>query len=131
LGSAKSVMVLTGRGPEQQSQGVANTGAYINLALALGMPGKPFSGYGCITGQGNGPGGREHGQKADQLPGYRDIRDPAARAHIAGVWGIDERDMPGPGISAQELLQSAGSDTGIHALFIFGANPAVSAADGV
>ena len=131
LGSAGSVMILTGRGPEQQAQGVANTGAYINLALALGAVGRPFSGYGCITGQGNGQGGREHGQKADQLPGYRDIRDPAARASIAGVWGIEASDLPGAGISAQELLQTAGSDGGIHALFVFGANPAVSAANAV
>ncbi len=129
LGSAKSVMILTGRGPEQQAQGVANTGAYINLALALGMVGRPFSGYGCITGQGNGQGGREHGQKADQLPGYRDIRDPAARASIARVWGIDPDDLPGAGISAQELLETAGTADGIRALFVFGANPAVSAAN--
>ena len=69
----------------------------INLALALGLPGRPGSGYGCLTGQGNGQGGREHGQKADQLPGYRRIDDPAARAHVAGVWGVDPDDLPGPG----------------------------------
>ena len=57
-----------------------------------GMPGKPCAGYGCLTGQGNGQGGREHGQKADQLPGYRMIDDPAARAHVAGVWGVDPDD---------------------------------------
>ena len=34
-------------------------------------------------------GGREHGQKADQLPGYRRIDDPSARAHVARVWGVD------------------------------------------
>ena len=43
-----------------------------------------------MTGQGNGQGGREHGQKADQLPGYRRIDDPAARRHVAAVWGIPE-----------------------------------------
>src|SRR5919106_5438984 len=40
LGSAKSAMVLTGRGPEQQAAGVANTLAFINLALAFGKAGK-------------------------------------------------------------------------------------------
>ncbi len=39
LGGARTAMVLTARGPEQQSQGVNNTLAYINLALALGMVG--------------------------------------------------------------------------------------------
>ena len=36
-----------------------------------------------ITGQGNGQGGREHGQKCDQLPGGRDIENPEHRAYIA------------------------------------------------
>ena len=61
LGMAKTAMVLTGRGPEQQSQGVNNVLSFINLALALGKVGRPYSGYGCLTGQGNGQGGREHG----------------------------------------------------------------------
>jgi assimilatory nitrate reductase catalytic subunit len=48
-------------------QGVDTVSAFINLALAFGLPGTPGRGYGCLTGQGNGQGGREHGQKADQL----------------------------------------------------------------
>ncbi|THV08729.1 nitrite reductase, partial [Nocardioides caeni] len=88
LTGGRKVMVLTARGAEQHAQGTATVVAWINVALALGMPGRPFAGYGCLTGQGNGQGGREHGQKADQLPGYRMIDDPAARAHVAGVWGV-------------------------------------------
>ena len=53
---ARSAMVLTARGAEQQAQGVNNTLSYINIALALGLVGRPFSGYGCLTGQGNGTG---------------------------------------------------------------------------
>ena len=101
-------MVLTSRGAEQQSHGVDNVLAFINVALALGKVGTPFSGYGTITGQGNGQGGREHGQKADQLPGYRRIDDPRARRDVAAVWGIPEGDLPGPGKSAYELIESAG-----------------------
>ena len=129
LGRARSLVVLTGRGGEQQSNGVTNTLAYINLALARGMVGRPSSGYGCLTGQGNGQGGREHGQKADQLPGYRRIDDPAARAHVAAVWGIDPAEIPGAGRSAQEMLTSAGEEGGIRGLLVFGANVVVSAAD--
>ena len=91
MGEAATAMVLTGRGPEQQSHGVDNVLAFINLALALGKAGKPFCGYGCLTGQGNGQGGREHGQKADQLPGYRKLDNPRHRAEIAAIWGIDRR----------------------------------------
>jgi assimilatory nitrate reductase catalytic subunit len=127
LGTAAHPMILTARGPEQQSQGVNNTLAYINLALALGAVGKPFSGYGCLTGQGNGQGGREHGQKADQLPGYRRIDDDEARAHMADIWGVPASAIPGAGKSAYELLTSIGRGGGIRALLVMGSNVAVSA----
>ncbi len=131
LGSAGTVMVLTGRGVDQQSQGVNNTLAFINIALALGQVGKRYGGYGCLTGQGNGQGGREHGQKADQLPGYRDIRNPAARRHVASVWGVPEDTIPGPGVSAYEMLDLAGTDDGVRTLLVAGTNPAVSSPNGL
>ncbi len=121
----ESAMVLTARGPEQQAKGTDTVSAWINLALATGRPGRPLSGYGCLTGQGNGQGGREHGQKADQLPGYRKLTDPAARAHVAEVWGVDPDSLPGPGRSAYELLDALGSD--VRALLLMGSNPVVSA----
>ncbi|MGW5850090.1 molybdopterin oxidoreductase family protein [Streptomyces sp. NPDC055254] len=121
----ESAMVLTARGPEQQSKGTDTVGAWINLCLATGRAGRPLSGYGCLTGQGNGQGGREHGQKADQLPGYRKLTDPAARAHVAGVWGVDPDSLPGPGRSAYELLDALGTD--VRALLLMGSNPVVSA----
>ncbi|HKQ72512.1 MAG TPA: molybdopterin oxidoreductase family protein [Blastocatellia bacterium] len=127
LGNARSAMILTARGPEQQSQGVNNVLSFINLALALGLPGRSDSGFGSITGQGNGQGGREHGQKADQLPGYRRIDDPAARSHVARVWRVEESEIPGPGRSANKLLRSLGDE--IRALFTLGFNFAVSAPD--
>ncbi len=129
LGTAERAMILTARGPEQQAQGVNNTLGYINLALALGAVGQPFSGYGTLTGQGNGQGGREHGQKADQLPGYRRIDDPAARQHVAEVWGVPASSIPGPGRSAVELIDSIGQDDGVRAMFIMGSNLVVSAPD--
>ncbi|MGW3118461.1 molybdopterin oxidoreductase family protein [Streptomyces sp. NPDC001107] len=118
-------MVLTARGPEQQSKGTDTVGAWINLCLATGRAGRPLSGYGCLTGQGNGQGGREHGQKADQLPGYRKLDDPAARRHVAEVWGVDPDSLPGPGRSAYELLDALGTD--IRSLLLMGSNPVVSA----
>ncbi|CAL9532614.1 Assimilatory nitrate reductase catalytic subunit [Streptomyces sp. enrichment culture] len=121
----EAAMVLTARGPEQQSKGTDTVGAWINLCLATGRAGRPLSGYGCLTGQGNGQGGREHGQKADQLPGYRKLTDPAARRHVAGVWGVDPDSLPGPGRSAYELLDALGTD--IRALLLMGSNPVVSA----
>ncbi|AWW39710.1 nitrite reductase [Streptomyces sp. AS58] len=121
----RTAMVLTARGPEQQSKGTDTVGAWINLCLATGRAGRPLSGYGCLTGQGNGQGGREHGQKADQLPGYRKLTDPAARRHVAEVWGVAPDSLPGPGRSAYELLDALGTD--IRALLLMGSNPVVSA----
>ena len=127
LASADKAYILTARGTEQHARGTDMVGAWINLALALGLPGKVGSGYGCLTGQGNGQGGREHGQKADQLPGYRKIDDPAAREYVAGVWGVDPDSLPGPGRSAYELLDALGTEDGPRALMVFGSNVIVSA----
>ncbi|MFJ4002510.1 molybdopterin oxidoreductase family protein [Streptomyces sp. NPDC090023] len=122
-------MVLTARGPEQQSKGTASVGAWIDLCLATGRAGRPLSGYGCLTGQGNGQGGREHGQKADQLPGYRSLEDPEARARVAAVWGVDPDSLPRSGPSAYELLDSLGRPGGVRSLLVMGSNPVVSAPD--
>jgi assimilatory nitrate reductase catalytic subunit len=139
LAGAPTAMVLTGRGAEQHAQGVNIALAYINVALALGLPGRRASGYGCVTGQGNGQGGREHGQKADQLPGYRRIDDPTARRQVASVWGVDEADIPQAGVSAYEMLKHAGARHDhdddrsarprIRGLLVVGSNPVVSAPD--
>jgi assimilatory nitrate reductase catalytic subunit len=127
-GTAKTSFLLHARGIEHHSNGVENCLGTINLVLASGRIGKPNSGYGTIVGQANGQGGREHGQKADQLPGLRDISNPDHRRYVAGVWGIDEQDLPGPGVDAYELFRKI--DAGeIKALLSICINPKVSLPD--
>ena len=126
---SKPALILTGRGAEQHSKGVETVQSFINLALALGQVGKVGGGFGTLTGQGNGQGGREHGQKADQLPGYRSIESMKDRTTVAQAWGIPEKELPGKGLSAQEILQAADEGT-IKAMWVVGSNPAVSAANG-
>jgi assimilatory nitrate reductase catalytic subunit len=126
LAATETSMALSGRGMEQQAKGTDTVLALINLMLALGKVGKPASGYGCLTGQGNGQGGREHGQKADQLPGYRLIEDPAHREAIAKIWGVAPADLPKKGKSAYELLDALGPQGGIRGLLVFGSNVAVA-----
>jgi assimilatory nitrate reductase catalytic subunit len=126
LAQSESSMILSGRGPEQQSKGADTVVTFTNLMLALGKVGKPFSGYGCLTGQGNGQGGREHGQKADQLPGYRYIVDAAAREHVAKVWGVTPESLPTKGKSAYEMLDAIGSPDGLRGLLVFGSNVVVA-----
>lgn len=122
-----SAILLSGRGPEQQSKGVDGVLALTNLMLALGKVGLPFSGFGTLTGQGNGQGGREHGQKADQLPGYRLIEDERHRREIAAIWNVDPAELPGKGPSAVELLADMGR--GVRGLLVFGSNVAVATPD--
>ncbi len=104
-GRATRSLILHGKGIEHSTHGVQQCWACTNLALARGQVGKPGSGTMMLTGQGNGQGGREVGQKANQLPGYRSIEDPEARAYIASVWGIPVEELPGEGASATEMVR--------------------------
>jgi assimilatory nitrate reductase catalytic subunit len=129
LADGGGTYILTGRGVEQHVDGTDTATAAIDLALILGLVGTGRSGYGTLTGQGNGQGGREHGQKCDQLPGYRKITDPEARAAVARVWEVDPAIIPGPGVPAVELLGMLGAPGGVRALLVHGANVVVSGPD--
>ncbi|WP_405155300.1 molybdopterin oxidoreductase family protein [Paenibacillus sp. FSL K6-0108] len=124
-GKADTGMIMTARGVEQQTDGHLAVRHFLNLVLATGKIGKPGCGYGAITGQGNGQGGREHGQKADQLPGYRSIENEADRAYVASVWGVEPASLPGKGVSAYEMMERV-HDQDIRALLVMGSNPVVS-----
>jgi assimilatory nitrate reductase catalytic subunit len=128
LAAPGRAIVLTGRGIEQHANGTDCTNAFINLALALGLPGRTGCGYGTITGQGNGQGGREHGQKSDQLPGYGSVDDLTAVERVARVWNVAPERIARRGMTAAEILAAIGDR--IHALFVMGSNPAVCAPDG-
>jgi assimilatory nitrate reductase catalytic subunit len=121
-------MLLHARGLEHQSKGVVNVSAAVNLALACGRIGRLGSGVNMITGQGNGQGGREHGQKCDQLPGGRNLADPRHRAEVAAVWGCDPDELPQPGYSAYEILEAIERGE-IRGLLSICFNPLVSLPD--
>ncbi len=127
-GEAKRSFLLHARGIEHHTKGVDNVLSCINLVLATGRIGRPGCGYATITGQGNGQGGREHGHKCDQLPGNRDITNPEHRKFIADIWGIDEKDLPGKGLSAQEIMNAIHAGE-IKGLLLICFNPAVSLPD--
>ena len=127
-GPAKTSFLLHARGIEHHTQGVENVLSCINLVLATGRIGRPGCGYGTITGQGNGQGGREHGHKCDQLPGNRDIENSEHRKYIAEVWNIAEEELPHKGLTAQEIIEAmhAGEIKGLLSLCF---NPVVSLPD--
>lgn len=127
-GTAKKSFLLHARGIEHHSHGVQNVLGAINIVLASGRIGREGCGYATITGQANGQGGREHGQKCDQLPGGRDISNPDHRAHIAKVWDVDVNEIPGPGVDAYEIFRKI--DKGeIKGLLSLCFNPKVSLPD--
>jgi assimilatory nitrate reductase catalytic subunit len=127
-GSANAALIYTARGLEHQSKGVDNGITAANLALATGNFGRPGAGYGTLTGQGNGQGGREMGQKASQLPGCRDIENGDDRRYICSVWGIEEQDLPHSGYPAT-LMIPAMLRQEIRACFLICSNPMVSLPD--
>ncbi|AMV37792.1 molybdopterin oxidoreductase family protein [Planctomyces sp. SH-PL62] len=127
-GTAGSSFLLHARGIEHHSHGVQNVLGAINLVLASGRIGREGCGYATITGQANGQGGREHGQKCDQLPGGRDISDPEHRAFVAKVWDVDPDSLPGPGVDAYEIFREV--DRGrIKGLLSICFNPKISLPD--
>lgn len=127
-GQARTSFLLHARGIEQQTKGVENVLSLINIVLATGRIGREGCGYGTITGQGNGQGGREHGHKCDQLPGNRDIENPEHRAYICKVWGIADEELPRKGLTAVELFEAIHARK-VHGLINICCNPMVSHPD--
>ncbi len=125
---ASTGMLLHARGIEHHTKGVENCLTAINLCLATGRIGKPGSGYAMITGQGNGQGGREHGQRCNQLPSGRDIENAADRKLVAERWGVPEEEIPRSGLAATEMVEAIHRGE-IKGLFIMCFNPLVSLPD--
>ena len=127
-GTAPTGMLLHARGIEHHTKGVENCLSAINLALATGKIGKPGSGYSTITGQGNGQGGREHGQRCNQLPSARDIDNPEHRRIVAERWGVPEAEIPGVGYASTEFMEAIHKGE-IRGLLSICFNPLVSLPD--
>lgn len=121
---APSAMVLTARGPEQQSKGTDTVGAWINLCLATGRAAAPVRlRLPHRPGQRPGrPRARPEGRPAPRVPQTHRPGGPRARR---GGLGVDPETLPGPGRSAYELLDALGTD--VRALLLMGSNPVVSA----
>ncbi len=125
--TAKSTLSLYCQGLNQSSSGTAKNASLINLHLATGQIGKPGAGPFSLTGQPNAMGGREVGGLANLLSAHRDLANPAHRAEVAALWGIDE--VPAkPGKTAVEMFEAA-ADGEIKALWIACTNPAQSMPD--
>src|SRR6185437_10401581 len=127
-GRAATSLIMHARGIEHSTHGVDNCLGCINLALARGQVGRPGGGRMMRTGQGNGQGGREMGQKAAQLPGYRHIDHIEDRRYIASVWGVPEPELPGVGAAATEMVHLM-ADRQIRSCMVMCSNLMVSLPD--
>ncbi len=126
-----STLSLYCQGLNQSSSGTAKNAALINLHLATAQIGKPGAGPFSLTGQPNAMGGREVGGLANLISAHRDMANPAHRAEVEALWGLDRlnRNVPDkPGKTAVEMFQAA-ADGEIKALWIACTNPAQSMPD--
>jgi len=124
-GSARRpTLSLYCQGLNQSSSGTAKNAALINLHLATAQIGRPGAGPFSLTGQPNAMGGREVGGMATLLSAHRDLADPAHRAEVAALWGVDDVPLR-PGKSAVEMFEAV-ADGEIKALWIACTNPAQS-----
>ncbi|MCU1370517.1 MAG: putative anaerobic dehydrogenase [Ilumatobacteraceae bacterium] len=112
-------------GVNQSHQGVRTAQAIIDLALMTGNIGRPGTGANSITGQCNAMGSRLFSNTTSLLGGH-DFADPAHRAKVAGVLGIDEILVPdGPSLAYDRIVE--GISTGqIRSLWIVATNGAHS-----
>jgi assimilatory nitrate reductase catalytic subunit len=128
-GSARrnTTLSLYCQGLNQSSSGTAKNASLINLHLATAQIGKPGAGPFSLTGQPNAMGGREVGGLANLISAHRDMANPAHRAEVAALWGVN--DVPSkPGKTAVEMFQAA-ADGEVKALWIACTNPAQSMPD--
>lgn len=127
FGHAKAALSLYCQGLNQSTQGTAKNAALINLHLATRQIGKPGAGPFSLTGQPNAMGGREVGGLANLLSAHRDLANPAHRAEVATLWGLDQ--VPAtPGKTAIEMFEAVRSGE-IKILWIACTNPAQSLPD--
>ncbi len=125
FGRAKRGLVAWTMGVNHSIQG-SETVALINTLCAVtGNIGRPGASPMSITGQCNAMGTREAGFTTS-MPGYRAYDDPAARAELANLWGIDEARLPtARGRAYPDIIEGIIGGR-IKALWVIGTNPVVS-----
>ncbi len=125
--AAGPTLSLYCQGLNQSSCGVDKNAALINLHLATGQIGKAGAAPLSLTGQPNAMGGREVGGLANLLSAHRDLDNPAHRAEVARLWGVD--DVPATsGKTAVEMFEAVRRGE-IKAIWIACTNPAQSLPD--
>ncbi len=112
-------------GVNQSHQGVRTAQALIALALMTGNIGRPGTGANSITGQCNAMGSRLFSNTSNLIGGHG-FDDPAARAKVTAVLGVDDARIPTrPGLAYDQIFEAIARGD-VRGLWIVGTNPAHS-----
>jgi len=118
--------IYYGLGVTEHSQGSTAVMGLANLAMATGNIGFPGTGVNPLRGQNNVQGSCDMGSFPHELPAYRHISDPGARAIYERVWGVTLD--PEPGLRIPNMLDAA-QDGSFRALYVQGEDIAQSDPD--
>ncbi len=125
IGRAERCVLAWTMGVNHSVQGTMTVPLLNTLAVLTGNIGRPGAAPLSITGQCNAMGTREAGFTAS-MPGYRSYDDPAHRAELARLWGIDEGRLPRERGRAYPDIVNAVMSERIKGLWVIGTNPVVS-----
>jgi anaerobic selenocysteine-containing dehydrogenase len=125
IAGAERCTIAWTMGVNHSVQGTHTVTLINTIALLTGNVGLPGASPFSITGQCNAMGTRESGFTAS-MPGYRNYDDPAARAELAALWGIDEARLPAARGKAYPDIVNAVMSGHVKGLWIIATNPPVS-----
>jgi predicted molibdopterin-dependent oxidoreductase YjgC len=101
---AERAAFLMGPTCGQGDQPRKDAAAFARLAALSGHLGKPGSGLLPLLARSNVRGACDMAVVPDRLPGYEPLDDARSRQRVQDLWG--KKLPPGPGCSAESLLQS-------------------------
>ncbi len=97
--------IYYGLGVTEHSQGSTTVIGIANLAMLTGNIGRPGVGVNPLRGQNNVQGSCDMGSFPHELPGYRHVKNPEARAIYEKLWGVEID--PEPGLRIPNMLDAA------------------------
>ena len=125
IAGAERATIAWTMGVNHSAQGTYTVTLLNTLALLTGNVGRPGASPFSITGQCNAMGTRETGFTAS-MPGYRAYDNPAHRAELAALWGVDESRLPAARGWAYPDIVDGVLDGTIKGLWVIATNPPVS-----
>ncbi|HEX5367477.1 MAG TPA: molybdopterin-dependent oxidoreductase [Acidimicrobiales bacterium] len=125
IAGAERCTIAWTMGVNHSVQGTLTVTLINTVALLTGHVGRPGASPFSITGQCNAMGTREAGFTAS-MPGYRAYDDPAARAELAALLGVDEARLPATRGKAYPDIVNAVMSGHVKGLWVIATNPLVS-----